>query len=123
MAAPPQQVARQGTSASWGQMCDFQLLEMASYAQTHPNHEHHRRLARRYARKQAREQARKKARKHLVQNYKALIIKAMLDMMKDKLIKSLLLGGRQQTPLGQAVNEVVNCSRGLMSPLGRVLRY
>tara|TARA_B110000858_G_scaffold195363_1_gene251600 strand:- start:1585 stop:1902 length:318 start_codon:yes stop_codon:yes gene_type:complete len=75
-----------------------------------------------------RELKRKQARRHLLKNYKALIIKAMLNMMKDKLIKSLLLVGllpedHPQTPLGQAVNQVVNCSRGLMSPLGRVLRY
>jgi len=129
---PPQQLARQGTTASMELMHAFQLGEMMSYARTHPNYEHHRRLARRYAPPEVIFRffisglRRKQAKKHLLKNYKALIIKAMLDMMKDKLIKSLLLGGledRQHTSHGRTLNQLVNCSRGPMSPLGRVRRY
>lgn len=127
----PPQMMRQGTNAPRELMSDFHRMEMMSYAPMHPNYEHHRRLARRYAPPEVKVifrffisgLRRKQAKKHLLKNYKALIIKAMLDMMKDKLIKSLLLGGRRDTSHGRTLNQLVNCSRGPMSPLGRVRRY
>ena len=125
----PPQMMRQGTTAPRGQRYDFHRMEMMACAPTDPNYKAHRRLALQNAPPKVIFRLfmiglkRKQAKRHLLKNFKALIIKAMLDMMKDKLIKSLLLGGRKDTSHGRTLNQLVNCSRGPMSPLGRVRRY